>query len=65
MNSEAILAALRKEPASAKDLAVTLELSTSRPSVAELRAVLERLEREGRVQRTKAGTYEPWIWEAV
>jgi DNA-binding PadR family transcriptional regulator len=58
------LAALRARPSSARDLAVTLEQSTSRGNVNAIRAYLEQMERKGLVTRSRTDG-KPWIWEAV
>jgi DNA-binding PadR family transcriptional regulator len=57
------LAALRSGPQSARELAMTLGQGTSRSNVAAIRATLERMERQGLVQRTREAPREPWVWE--
>lgn len=66
MSAQRYLAALRKQPQTARQLAVTLGLPTSRDGVARVRRELERMERAGLAQRTlAAGFHGPWVWEAV
>jgi len=57
--------ALQAQPRSAGDLAKALGRNTDRATVASIRATLERLERQGRVQRAQDKAGGPWIWEAV
>ena len=62
-----VLAYLRAFPHStARQVTRGLGLAGNRYQVAETREHLERLERAGHVQRTKAGANNsPWRWEAV
>lgn len=62
---EEILAQLRREPQSAHELNMTLQRPATRRRAAEVRHILERMERAGLVQRSKDGPRQPWIWEAV
>ena len=65
MTDEDILAAVREKPHStARDVAVTLGISTRRTTIAVVRQHLERMERQGRVQRTREGPSSAWQWEA-
>jgi hypothetical protein len=59
------LTELRRQPQSAKDLAVTLGQPTSRRSVSIIRGSLESMERAGMVRRTRPREGGPYVWEAL
>lgn len=64
MTHDEVLGALREKPHStARDVAVTLGISTRRSTVAVIRHYLERLERQGQVQRMRPGPNSGWLWE--
>jgi predicted transcriptional regulator len=59
------LEVLRRKPQSARGVAETLGRNTDRSTVASIRHTLERMERQGLVQRSLPVFQGAWIWEVV